>query len=234
MNKLILGNIEIDENIEINEDSYLIINLSDITKDIFIRVKENINLKLFMINKNTSNKIKYLLEKNSSVKANHFGVDSSINIDFDLEEDTNLEYNLSIINNSKNSTVENINHLKDNINSKVINHCVNFSKDSFNFYVNSNILKSSNNSNSIQDNKIINMHTGANLIKPNLVIDNYLVDAKHSAYIGSFNDEVYFYLKSRGLSKEKIDKLLIEGFLIGYMKLNEEENSLLNDVLNND
>ena len=91
------------------------------------------------------------------------------------------------------------------------------------FYVNSNVLKSSNDSNSVQDNKIINMNGGKNKILPNLIVDNNLVDAAHSAYIGSFNDDVYFYLKSRGLKKENIDKLLITGFLVGYVDLSEEE-----------
>ena len=232
MNKLILGNNEIKENINILEDTYLIINLDNISKDISIKVGENIYLESFVICDNTNNEIRYLLEKNSSVKTNYFGIDTSDKIDFNLEENTNLEYNVSIINKNKNSIIENINHLKDNINSRVINHCVNYGKNGFKFYINSNILKDSNNSNSIQDNKIINMGEGINLVEPNLIIDNYLVDAKHSAYIGNFNDEIYFYLKSRGLSKERIDKLLIDGFLIGYMNLSREEKLLVDKYLN--
>ena len=223
MNKLVLGNKDELDNIFITEDTYMYLNLDSESVSIKIEVSEGICLKVFYLNNNVTNNIKIILARDSNVIFNSFGINNSGKIDFDLGENTNLDFNLNIINYSGNYIEQNINHLGNNIISKVVNHCVNYSFDEFMFYVNSNVLKSSNDSNSVQDNKIINMNGGKNKILPNLIVDNNLVDAAHSAYIGSFNDDVYFYLKSRGLKKENIDKLLITGFLVGYVDLSEEE-----------
>ena len=223
MNKLVLGNKDELDNIFITEDTYMYLNLDSESVSIKIEVSEGICLKVFYLNNNVTNNIKIILASDSNVIFNSFGINNSGKIDFDLGENTNLDFNLNIINYSGNYIEQNINHLGNNIISKVVNHCVNYSFDEFMFYVNSNVLKSSNDSNSVQDNKIINMNGGKNKILPNLIVDNNLVDAAHSAYIGSFNDDVYFYLKSRGLKKENIDKLLITGFLVGYVDLSEEE-----------
>ena len=227
MNKLVLGNKDELDNIFITEDTYLCLNLDNVSPFIRIEVSAGVCLKVFCLSKNLSNNIKIVLNKDSSVIFNNFSINNSGKVDFDLEENTSLEFNLNIINYGGNYIEQNINHLGDNIISKVVNHCVNYSLDEFMFYVNSNISKSSNNSNSFQDNKIINMNGGKNKILPNLIVDNNLVDASHAAYIGSFNSDVYFYLKSRGLKKEVIDKLLIEGFLIGYVDLSEEEKEMV-------
>ena len=37
-----------------------------------------------------------------------------------------------------------------------------------------------------------------------LYIDNNLIEAAHSAYIGSFNEKAIFYLQTRGITREKI------------------------------
>lgn len=223
MNKLVLGNKDELDNIFITEDTYMYLNLDSESVSIKIEVSEGICLKVFYLNNNVTNNIKIILARDSNVIFNSFGINNSGKIDFDLGENTNLDFNLNIINYSGNYIEQNINHLGNNIISKVVNHCVNYSLDEFMFYINSNVLKSSNDSNSVQDNKIINMNGGKNKILPNLIVDNNLVDAAHSAYIGFFNDDVYFYLKSRGLKKENIDKLLITGFLVGYVDLSEEE-----------
>lgn len=232
MNKLVLGNKDELDNIFITEDTYMYLNLDSESVSIKIEVSEGICLKVFYLNNNVTNNIKIILARDSNVIFNSFGINNSGKIDFDLGENTNLDFNLNIINYSGNYIEQNINHLGNNIISKVVNHCVNYSLDEFMFYVNSNVLKSSNDSNSVQDNKIINMNGGKNKILPNLIVDNNLVDAAHSAYIGSFNDDVYFYLKSRGLKKENIDKLLITGFLVGYVDLSEEEKEKVLDFFN--
>ena len=56
------------------------------------------------------------------------------------------------------------------------------------------------------------------IIKPNLFIDEYNVNAKHSAIIGKFNEEEIFYLKTKGLSEKQALDLLINGFIEGPMR----------------
>ena len=230
MNKLILGSNDKIDGIVINKDTNIYLKLEK-SIDINITIDDGVNVELFYLNKNVNNNICFNIGSRSSLVANSYGINNSCNIIFNLKDNSNLIYNLSIINKDKNSISEDINHLGENINSKVINHCVNYSSDVFKFLVNSNVYKDSNNTSSIQDNKIINMNSGKNIIEPNLIVDNDLVDIEHSAYIGEFSDEVYFYLESRGLSKDSIDRLLIEGFLIGD-NLNSEEKEEVIDFLN--
>ena len=141
MNKLVLGiNDELD-NIFITEDTDLIMTLNDSSEDISINLTEGICLKITIYSKNTSNRIKYTLGESSSLIVNHFGKDIGDIINFDLNNNSNLDYSLNIANYIGNYIEENINHLGNNIISKVINHCVNYTDKEFRFYVNSNILK---------------------------------------------------------------------------------------------
>ena len=48
---------------------------------------------------------------------------------------------------------------------------------------------------------------------PSLVIDNNDVKASHGATTSRLSDQMLFYLRSRGLSKELAQKIMVEGFL---------------------
>ena len=61
------------------------------------------------------------------------------------------------------------------------------------FEVNSTIKKGNNKSKLNQESKIIVMSKNNSVIKPNLFIDEYDVDAVHSATIGKFNKNEIFY-----------------------------------------
>lgn len=67
-----------------------------------------------------------------------------------------------------------------------------------------------------QQNRILNLNDGKNQINPNLLIDEYNVEAQHGALIGKFEDEELFYLQSRGISKKEAYRLLIDGFLKSF------------------
>ena len=51
------------------------------------------------------------------------------------------------------------------------------------------------------------------------------VIANHSVYIGKFDEEIIFYLETRGLSEEEAVNLLIKGFLNGE---NEKQMEIIN------
>ena len=57
------------------------------------------------------------------------------------------------------------------------------------------------------------MSKNNSIIKPNLYIDEYDVDARHAATIGRFNSEDIFYLMTKGIDKKEAIELLISGFL---------------------
>lgn len=114
-----------------------------------------------------------------------------------------------------------INHNVSYSESDIVNHCVNFTDKEFKFLVDSNVEKAAVECYCNQDNKIIDINGGKNYISPNLLVDNDLINANHSAYIGKFKKDVVFYLKSRGISEKECNTLLIKGFLLEKMNLDE-------------
>ena len=74
----------------------------------------------------------------------------------------------------------------------------------------------------IEDIKGIN-HGGKVTILPDMEINTNEVTANHYVTIGKINDEDLFYLTSKGLSKEKSEELILNGFLKGIMEVNEFE-----------
>ena len=81
------------------------------------------------------------------------------------------------------------------------------------FEVNSTVKKGNKNSKLNQSSKIITMSSNNSIIKPNLFIDEFDVDAFHSATIGKFSNDEIFYLMTKGLSRDDAINLLIKGFL---------------------
>ena len=73
-----------------------------------------------------------------------------------------------------------------------------------------------------QKSKIIsNNEVNNNEINPILLIDEYDVDAKHSAFIGTFNKEELFYLKTRGITDKDASNLLLKGLLVGTLDIED-------------
>ncbi len=64
-----------------------------------------------------------------------------------------------------------------------------------------------------QKNHIINLNNKTSRINPNLLIEENNVTANHSAYIGTFDEDIFFYLETRGIPRDKALSLLVEGFL---------------------
>ena len=77
-----------------------------------------------------------------------------------------------------------------------------------------------------QVNRIINLTKNKCEIDPNLYIDEYDVNASHSALIGKFSDEEMFYLESRGINKTDALKLLIKGFILSNIEIEELKNQI--------
>ena len=76
------------------------------------------------------------------------------------------------------------------------------------------------------------MNDGNSKIWPNLLIDNFDVNANHAAYIGKFKEEDLFYIMSRGISRKKAYKLLLSGFLLNTDSIDKEKISEFVDEIN--
>lgn len=223
MNKLLVNSEEEINNLVIEEDTELVLNFNDTSRDIYIVVEDNICLNIVDISFNTSNKINITLKNDSRVIYNKFSINSGDYIYTLLDgEYSNVVINNSVVNNDDTKMKFVIEHNNTNTSSKLSNHGVNNSSGTLYFNVDSKINRSASLACADQENKIINLVKGDSKILPNLLVDNYDVSASHSAYISDFDKESMFYLKSRGISDNEARRLLLEGFLIGNLDVDDE------------
>lgn len=222
MLKLTVDNKDFLDDILITEDTILNIKLDSCDREINIDVMDNMCLEVFEMDNNTSNKITYNLNNNAQVIVNKIARNNSDITKVNLNgEKASIKYYSNIMNYSNNTYDFTINHNASYTESDIINHCVNFTESEFRFLVDANVIKDAVECFCNQDNKIIDMIGGKNYISPNLLVDNDLINANHSAYIGKFKKDVMFYLKSRGISEKECNLLLIKGFLLEKMNLDE-------------
>lgn len=223
MNKLLVNSEEEINNLVIEEDTELVFNFNDTSRDIYIVVEDNICLNIVDIGFNTSNKINITLKNDSRVIYNKFSINSGDYIYTLLDgEYSNVVINNSVVNNDDTKMKFVIEHNNINTSSNLSNHGVNNSSGTLYFNVDSKINRSASLACANQENKIINLVKGDSKILPNLLVDNYDVSASHSAYISDFDKESMFYLKSRGISDNEARRLLLEGFLIGNLDVDDE------------
>lgn len=223
MNKLLVNSEEEINNLVIEEDTELVLNFNDTSRDIYIVVEDNICLNIVDISFNTSNKINITLKNDSRVIYNKFSINSGDYIYTLLDgEYSNVVINNSVVNNDDTKMKFVIEHNNTNTSSNLSNHGVNNSSGTLYFNVDSKINRSASLACANQENKIINLVKGDSKILPNLLVDNYDVSASHSAYISDFDKESMFYLKSRGISEKDARRLLLEGFLIGNLDVDDE------------
>ena len=233
MNKIILDN-ESSSDITLKEDTILEFNFNDIQKNIVINLDDGVNLTIYDKSNYTRNSICYNTFNNNNVVINKASIDCSDNVMVNINgENTNVEFYNSIINYKDNEYKEVINHISKNSNSSVVNHCVNVNDNMFKFIVDGKIGKDASKTNFKQDNKIINMNSGKSFILPNLIVDNNDIDASHSAYIGKFDEDILFYMMSRGISYTDANYLLIKAFLINGMSSNEKMRDYLENLIKN-
>ena len=234
MNKLLVDN-NIDYNdIFIDKDTDLEVVLEDVDKELNFHIASGICFKSFIRTKNTNNKINYYIDKDTDVVINKLAIDSNDDITVNLNNvNSKFKYYTSIINYKDNSYTQRINHNSSDTESKIVNHCINIEDKEFKFIVDGIINRESERVDFKQDNKIVNLGNGKSSILPNLIVDNNDIEASHSAYIGTFDEDKKFYMMSRGLSEKECDDLLIKAFLLNDMKLSDKERDIYCSIIEN-
>lgn len=232
MNKLIVDNSIVDSDIFIDKDTDLTVDLQDTEKELNVYVVNGTLLKIFIKTKNTKNKVTYYIDDNSKVVINKLAIDSNDDITINMKDiNSSIKYNSSIINYKNNTYTQKINHLSSDTKSRIVNHCINVEDKEFKFIVDGIINKNAVRVDFKQDNKIINLKDGKSNILPNLIVDCDDIEAEHSAYIGTFDENKKFYMMSRGLTSNESDDLLIKAFLLNDMELSEKERDIYSAII---
>ncbi len=168
---------------------------------------------LYVLDDNKNSNYQYNIDEDTIIY--HFSINGSSNVSINMtSEGVSLYYYYGNINYDDHTFQIQVNHLKSNTHSEIFNHGVNVYSNKLTYLVDGIVPKSSSKCICNQDNQIINMADGKSTICPNLLIDNYDVDSNHAAYIGSFKEDILFYLMSRGISRDVSFHLLLNAFLI--------------------
>jgi len=241
MNKIILSNEgmtkELDDNVVVNfngimerfgidefsiyihNNTSLYIYIKDDVKVSFnVNLDNDVSLNLYEVKKDLKTKIKYkyTLLANSYLKVN------KINHNIETKEldlislngtNANCDFILKNISNGNDTIDVIINHNIRETTSNIKCDGLSVNKGTLNLNVTTIIPNGCVRAKANQDNEIISMNELNNTIKPLLLIEEYDVEASHSAKIGSFNEEDLFYLKSRGIEEKEAKRLLINSFL---------------------
>lgn len=159
------------------------------------------------------------------LRVNKFYNNDSVveNIDIDLcSVGSKIDYRFSNICRKSEDYVININHNGKNTTSNISNKSIAMDGSKLNFIINSIVKKEYEKSVLDQTTRIITFGDCEAKISPNMFIDCDDIEAKHGSLVGTFKDELVFYLMSRGIEYNDAVKLLIKGYLFSNVDLNNE------------
>lgn len=226
MNKM-LENLHL-EKIVVDKNQKLILDSNKLNRQNQVVIKKGVDCEIEIIEENKQIELELLLEENSNTEVSIFLENSDLTLKANLiGRDAEIKISYSNLSTRDSNNHIHIYHKESNTRSTV--YCNGYSKksSSIHFDVNGYVEKTSKNCSCIQDSKIIEEEDSKSQINPNLYIENYDVEAAHSAYIGPFQKDEIFYLESRGIRKEKGIELLVRAHLLGKLKLEEEKRSNL-------
>lgn len=232
MNKLLLSEIDEEINLVIDNDTELIINDDYLKKNLNVIVEDDICLHVIEITSFSSNHFAFSLKENSRLIYDKVG--SNINDKIIINLDgilSSVEIRNSVTSNEDSSCYFIIRHNASKTVSSIINHGANLSANKLNFNVDVYIALNALGCVTDQKNMIINMTCGKSVILPNLIIDVDDVVANHSAFIGYFDKNVIFYLKTRGINAMSAKNLLMNGFLLGNVNTQNEYEDRVKKIL---
>lgn len=249
MNKIVIDSNKLnsycDNNIEVKDGiirflcggdySLEFIDCSDI--DINIIIKDNICVKLFIIgiDNDINSKIMYKLGNNSNLILFKFYNNKNV---CEYEEVylegsySKVSYNFSSICRGKEEYKIKIFHNNNYVSSYVSNKCIGNDGSKISFDIDSILDKGNIGCSMDQNTKVMCMGDVDCKVEPNMYIEEDDVEARHGSVIGKFSDECIFYLMSRGISEDEAIKLLIKGFILSNLVVDDDKRDRILDIIN--
>ena len=183
----------------------------------------------FLNDVNVSNK--YVIN-DGILRVNKFYNNDSVleNIDIELcSINSRIDYRFSNICKNKESYIINIFHNNKCTVSNISNKSIAMDGSKLDFVINSIVKKEYNGSILDQNTRIVTIGDSDSKISPNMFIDCDDIEARHGSVVGTFKDELVFYLMSRGIEYNDCIKLLVKGFLFSNIDV---DNKMREKILN--
>ena len=173
---------------------------------------------------------KYIVN-GGELKVNKFYNNDSVceNIDINLYSKGKIDYRFSNICKNKENYEININHEGAGTVSNISNKSISLDGSKLNFIINSIVKKEYEGSILDQNTRIVTIGDADTKISPNMFIDCDDIEARHGSVIGTFKDDLIFYLMSRGIQYNEAVKLLVKGYLLSNI---ENDGYLREKILN--
>ena len=242
---------EIDDKIEIIKTKSLISSFKIVFKEstdleIVFEAKEetklsfeyevlnNVNVNLFEIRTGLKTKIQYKYNIKENARLYLYRLNKASNVrecDFaNLNgENSHIEFNLRTLSSSQEKYDIYVSHNNCNT-SSVVNNVGIALNGSIIFNVTGEISKGNKKSYLDQNNHIVTFNPSKNQINPNLLVEEFDVEANHNAVIGAFDDNTLFYFMSRGINEKDAIKLLCEGLICSNLKENYSKEKILDNI----
>ena len=150
-------------------------------------------------------------------------------IDIDLYNEGKIDYRFSNICKNNESYEININHMGVATVSSINNKSIAMQGSKLDFIINSKVEKEYEKSILDQNTRIVTLGESDSKISPNMFIDCDDIEARHGSVIGTFKDDMVFYLMSRGIDYNEAIKLLVKGYLFS----NIDADSILREKILN-
>lgn len=212
----------------IKKNQTLEIKVQNKIQNYHIIVENDVHCNLMILAEQSNITIKLTQGENSHTIVSNFLENSSHNFYANLEgRGATVEYACSILGKESSNHQVHIFHRFSNTKSKIFCNGFSLAKAKILLNVNGYVEKQSKNCSCLQESKIIEEIDSHCQIAPNLYIENYEVEASHSAYIGPFKEQELFYLSSRGIPKRVAIQLLVKSLLLGKLNLAESQKSEL-------
>lgn len=215
----------LDKNKQLN--IYLFLNDAD---KLVINLKENSTLKLLLFIENDNDKLEIISNQDnySNFELKIISTVNNLNSKFSLNLNgyqSNLLLNSLILTNNNDKVNFDFNTINNSKNSIAISNV--FAVSSKNSYSRINfcgkINKGMQGSTCEEHLKGLNRDSAKIEINPILVIDEFDVTAGHGASCGTIDNDILFYLMSRGLSKNDAENLYIQGFINPFIEQIKKE-----------
>ena len=210
-------NVKIDDNkiFLLVSDVYSLeyIDIDDIELNIYVDgVKGILFESSFLDNVKVNNK--YIVSNGELIVNKFYNNDSVIEkIDIDLYYEGKIDYKFSNVCKNEENYEININHNGVGTVSSINNKSIAMNGSKLNFIINSIVKKEYEKSILDQNTRIVTLGECEAKISPNMFIDCDDIEARHGSVIGTFKDDLVFYLMSRGIEYNDAIKLLIKGYL---------------------
>lgn len=168
---------------------------------------------------------------NGELIINKFYNNNSVDeiIDIELYSMGKIDYKFSNICKNKENYIININHKGIGTVSNINNKSIAMDGSKLDFVINSIVGKKYEKSVLNQDTRIVTVGLCDAKISPNMFVDCDDIEARHGSIVGTFKDDMVFYLMSRGINYNDAIKLLIKGYLFSNI---DADNSLREKIIN--